>query len=443
MMQKTLCKQVLFFLVTAIAATAQVVSVSRVPMQQFERIPADQAIEQALMKSSLTDDGPPFHALMEISKPTDKDSPFEGTVEIYWLNASHSRVTVTSKNFQQTRIVNRDAVEEQNTGDFYPGWLRNYALALLDPLHRAELFRGRAGFVAVGEGQMRSCISRDDRPGGITDQMTWASICFQGADPLIESAMDFTSFMEFGDYQKFGKKQIARSYTNYDADNEKIIGRLKKLEALKQDDANLFAVEHPTPTEQQIATSFVSMATNVALIEKAPAIEWPTVREGKTDGYMIIHVLTDRTGQVREAYRHNSDNPGLEDFGREQALKFKFKPLLINGVAQQMETPLVLHFTSHIADPLPVVTGEEINKVASGCGYDPVLPAGLLPSGTSFKIRVSVNEQGKNTGEVFPSGVPWNVIQKAKLNTMNCHFKPYLVNGQPWYYHIDFVFSAP
>jgi hypothetical protein len=432
-----------FCLGNSIAIYAQVSSVSRPPMQNFERVPADQAIQRALEASSLTYHGVSFHALMEISKPTEKGSPFEGTIEVYWADATHYRIAVGSKSFQQTKIVSGDALEEKNTGDFYPGWLRNYALALLDPLRRADLFRGRIGTVAVGKGQMRSCISRDDRPGGITDQMTWASLCFQGSEPRIQSAMDFTSFMEFDDYEPFGKKQIARSYVTYDGDNEKILGRLSKLEAWKQVDESLLTVEHPTPTDQRIETSFVSMATNQALIEKAPAIDWPTIREGKTEGNMIIHVLTDRKGQVREAYEHSSDSGGVADFGRDQAMNYKFKPLMVNGVAEQMETPLVLHFSTHIADPLPVLTGKDIDKVASGCGYNPVLPAGLLPSGTSFKIRVSVNEQGKDTGESFPAGVPWEVIQKAKLNTRNCRFKPYLVNGQPWYYHIDFEFTAP
>ena len=268
-------------------------------------------------------------------------------------------------------------------------------------------------------------------------ELAMPKTCFHGSEPRIESTM------EFGDYERFGKKQIARSYTNYDDDNEKIIGRLIKLETLKAVDGTLFAVEHPTLPGQRIETSFVSTATNEALIEKAPTIEWPAVREGKTDGYMLVHVLTDRTGQVREAYKHNSDNPGLESYGRAQALNYKFKPLLVSGIAQQMETPLVLHFYTHIGDPLPVLTGKDIDKVASGCRYDPVLPSGLLPSGSSFKIRVSVNENGKNTGEVFPSGIPWAVIQRARLDTMGCRFKPYLVNGQPSYYHIDFVFTAP
>ena len=188
--------------------------------------------------------------------------------------------------------------------------------------------------------------------------------------------------------------------------------QLKELEPLNSIDDGLFQVSNPTPITQQIQTVFVSMATNQSLFESVPTIEWPPVHEGKTEGNMIVHVITDRTGQVREAYKHNSDNAGTEAFSTQQALKYKFKPLLVNGVAVQMETLLVLHFSTKIGDPIPVLTGDDIKKYAPGCDYKPILPKGLLPSGTTFKIRVSVNERGEDTGEIFPQDIPWSVVQR-------------------------------
>jgi len=67
----------------------------------------------------------------------------------------------------------------------------------------------------------------------------------------------------------------------------------------------------------------------------------------------------------------------------------------------------------------------------------------LLPSGTKFKITAGVNEEGKLTGESYPPGVAWDVVQKADLNTMGCKFKPYIVNGKPTYYAVEFWFTAP
>lgn len=407
------------------------------------KVSSGEALERALNTTSLTYRGSPFHAILEVSQTNDSKSPYQATIEIHWASPSQYRVVATSKTFQQTRIVNGKQVEEDNTGDFYPAWLRNYVRALMDPLPQAEEFRSDKSPVALGANISQSCVSRDDRTNGITDMMTWAQICFTGSEPRIKSAMDFTYFMEFGDYQPFGSKLVARTYTNYTDDNETVVGKLTTLEPLNSAGANLFIIEHPTPPDQRIETKFVSMATNESMIAQAPAIDWAPVHEGRTEGNMIVHVITDRTGQVREAYRHNSDNPGTEDFGVQQALRYKFKPLLVDGVPVQMETPLVLHFKTQIGDPIPVITGKDIDSVVSGCHYKPVLPKGLLPSGTTFRIRVSVNEQGKDTGESFPNGVPENVVQKAWQELQSCRYKIYLVNGQPWFHHIDFAFTAP
>ena len=113
------------------------------------------------------------------------------------------------------------------------------------------------------------------------------------------------------------------------------------------------------------------------------------------------------------------------------------------GQRVQVDGGVGFTFETKLEDPLPVVTGPQIERQLSGCHYDPVLPSGLLPKGTSFKIRVSVNEQGRETGESFPDGIPWAVVQRTGLNAADCHFKPYMVNGQPSYYYIDFVFTAP
>ncbi len=154
---------------------------------------------------------------------------------------------------------------------------------------------------------------------------------------------------------------------------------------------------------------------------------------------MIVYARTDRTGQVRESAKHNSDNPGLESFGIEQALRYRFKPLLVSGVPVQMEMPLVLHFTTKIADPLPFLTGEALLKQISGCDAKLVTSAPLGVRVTPTNI--SVNEQGKLTGEGYgPTVDPGSpaVLVTVKSNMglfFDCHFAPFLKNGVPWYYH--------
>jgi hypothetical protein len=415
-------------------------------------ISIDDALDRALRTTSLTDHGQPFHAILAISKSDNPSSPFHGTIEVFWRDANTYRIVITSETFSQTRIVSGEKIEEHNTGDFYPVWLRTYVNALLAPVPRPDLFRHRGGRIALGE-HMTSCASRDDRPGGITDQMTWGQLCFEGAEPRLSSVMDFTGFIEFKDYRKFGEKLIAYRYQDYLDGNNPVIGELQVLETLHSSDPSLFTVTQPTPASELLETTFVSTLKGESMLARADTSPWPPVHEGKTEGYMIVEAITDRTGQVREAYKHNSDNPGLEAAGVARALNYKFQPLLLNGVPQQMEMPLVLHFTSQIADPIPILTGDEISTVASGCGT-PSLPSGVLTKGTVFHIKISVNEEGKVTGESFPeankfypetnaTSVPNALLSPALRAVGQCRFTRYLRDGVPTYYHALFSFTAP
>lgn len=239
------------------------------------------------------------------------------------------------------------------------------------------------------------------------------------------------------DWKPFGKKQIARTYKTDVLDYREIVAHLAKLEELKDTPDDLFLVKTPTPLEQQIKTAFVSTRKEESLLENAPKIDWPTVREGRTEGYMIVYARTDRTGQVRGSAKHNSDQPGLENFGMEQALRYKFKPLIVNGVAMQMEMPLVLHFTSKLSDPLPTLKGQELLKQIKGC--DAKLVSATPTSGRVKSTSISVNENGKLTGEGYGPNVDVGspaVLVKPNFSLgSDCHFAPLIRNGVATYYH--------
>jgi hypothetical protein len=431
---------VVLTLFAGIAAAQVTVHIQKAP--NLEHITGEEAIERAQKQNSLTTHGFPFHAILDIGEPDNSNSRYRASIEIYWKDEAHYRVTTKSDTYSETRIVDKTQVEEHVSGDFYPAWLRNFVTALLNPLPRAKNILTRPSAVVVGNPTFQSCLERDDRTNGITDQMTWAKICFDGVTQIVSSE-DFTYTMRFTDYQAFDKKSIARTYTTKTPEEGKLVGHLTVLDAWKPVNAALLKIQLPTPQDRQVGTSFVSIATNESLIEKAPTIDWPSIPEGRTDGYMIIRVITDRTGQVREAYKFSSDTSIVDNVGRTEALQYKFRPLIVNDVAQQMETPLVIHFSTRIENPYPVVSGADVEKYATGCGYSPVLPAGLFPSGTTFKIRITVNEAGKITLEQLPPNIPWSAIEKSGFNANNCKFKPYLVNGQPEYHHIDFEFTEP
>jgi hypothetical protein len=100
--------------------------------------------------------------------------------------------------------------------------------------------------------------------------------------------------------------------------------------------------------------------------------------------------------------------------------------------------PLVLHFSSHLDNPIPILTFEQMKLQMRDCAI-PNLPTGSAP----VTIRVSVNEEGKMTG-MGPVGKGVGSDWLQAMNTLRpCHFAPYVVNGATTYYKGDVELKAP
>ncbi len=166
-----------------------------------ERVDSDIALDRALQASSLTVKGKPFHAVMDIGNT---GTEYSGKIEVWWVNEAKFRLIIASPQFSQEKIVNAGHVFEKDKGDYYPRWLENFSLALLDPVSLTRNFRGRSGSVLL-DGQS-PCLQRDDRPGGITDQLTWGILCFSGSQPVITSLLTTNTSLQYTGWRSFGKK---------------------------------------------------------------------------------------------------------------------------------------------------------------------------------------------------------------------------------------------
>jgi hypothetical protein len=411
--------------------------------QMPERVNGDVALDRALKTSSLTFQGKPFHAVMEVGTVGEEDS---GRIEFWWANASKYHVTIHSPKFSRTKTVNGERAFEQNDGDFYPQWLETFVLAVLDPVPMEKNVRGRGISVDLGVERGTNCIRHDDRTDGITDYLTYGMVCFVGTEPRVGYLYAFNYTMFFGDWKKFDGKQIPRSYITKVLDEDKLVGHLTLLERLNAPDESMFAVDSMTPPEATISTTLVSTQTGESLVEAAPAIQWPGVHEGNTQGFITLYVRTDRTGQVREAFRYNADQqPELAGLALQKALNYKFKPMIADGVPKQMEMPLVIHFFTSIGDPIPVLSVADMAKQTVSCKPNSI-PTGLLPQGTAITLRVTVDEKGQ-TVDVRPSGgrcqIPCPLLMGPENPLNHCRFAPVSQNGRATKYQGDVEVVAP
>jgi len=413
-------------------------------------VPLGDAVDKALAKGSLTyGDAQPFHIRVSITEPENPQSPYQGAIEEWWVSADQWRREVTDKDgLHQTIVVSDGKKTEKDEGDYFPLWLRNFETAIFDPIPNPAAWKMNGAVIEqikMPNGARSEPSVRAKSKIGTGDRATDA---FSNLSFDSEGRLSFFGgprySMEFHEYKSFGKKEIPRKLVDNPEPGTTLVGQVLVLEneAKTANRASLFT---PLPVNDD---RFQSAAVNSEQMEKLsednPPIEWPPVRSGNIHGHLAMYISADTEGNVREAWPLNSDNAGLEDPARDQVRKWKLKAAIDkNGKRVQVDGGLGFVFDTKIGDPLPVIRGSQIDTQSSGCGYLPILPPGLLPSGTTFKITVGVNEEGKLTGESFPPAIPWEVIQKAGLHTGDCKFKPYFVNGKATYYGVEFVFTAP
>ncbi len=402
----------------------------------------DALLDRMIATNVLTTPGaPPFHAILEISNEAFSPKEHHGRVELYWAASTSYLLKLETPEFGQTLIVSGDKVQESDRGDFYPGWVQDFVAALLDPMARAKDLRGHLNTYGDFPAAAYYCIKRDDRRNGITDYFTFAQVCYKkslGKD--LSYTLDFTHYLGLENLGPFHEKSIAHTYHVRTHDDTKLQGVFTTLEDWKPDSAKL-TIAKPTAPSDRLLTSLVSTATEESLLQSAPKdVHWPPVREGRLDGYLIVHAITDRTGQVREASPYNSDdNTELAPFDKQVAMQYKFKPYLVDGVPRQMEMPLVLHFSTTSGEPIPELDDTQTRKFITGCDL-PHKVSDPASAGQQIEIVFRVSQDGHmETVGSSDRTVPMISLFRA---FQGCRFGIYSPNGKPTRYHAHLSVKA-
>jgi hypothetical protein len=432
---------VLLLLVTSTIVSAQVKRTS---------VPLGSALSEAIAKSSLTENDPvPFHILILIKEPENPQSPYQASIEEWWVSKDQWRREVSDKDgLQQTIVVANGSRTEKDEGDYFPLWLHSFVTAAFDPIPNVADFDKMGATIeqiTLPNGAKSSPSVRLKSKIGTEDRATdaFSNISFDGKGLLSFYGSPRYS-MEFHDYGNFHKKQYPRTFVDNPEPGTRLVGKVVTLqdEAEARVSKNIF---EPLPTTDDRFTSVqVSSQQLEQLTAANPVITWPAVRSGNTHGQLAVYIGIDSQGQVREVWPLNSDNAGLEDPTRDQVRKWKIKsPVDKSGKPIQIEGGLGFHFDTGITNPLPVIAGADIQKQLIGCTYTPVLPTGLVPSGTVVQIRLSIDETGKRAGANFSGLSGLKVMQALGLDGKTCEFKTYLVDGKPTYYFLNFEYTAP
>ncbi len=405
---------------------------------------ADISDRAASISTLAAPDTPAFHLKAVITETTNPDSDYKAEVEEYWVTPDKWKRTVKSPEFSQTVVVNGDKYFEQDSGEYYPQWLRELVSAIFQPLPMLEQLKQTKSEIMVPSGgaHSMSCARFESKVGDAPTQNSVFSVfCFSGSPTIVDSVVTPGYSVEFKDYKAFGVKRIARRLVSDPEPGTTIEAEVTEVSPLSDPDESLFAVADVTPPAERINAAQLPESVVKTLYEDTPAIEWPSIRAGKTSGAMSLYVCADRKGKVREVWPLNSDNAALDDAARAQVMKWKFKPAAVRGVPIQVESILTFPFNSKVENPIHVLTNEEARKLATHVVEAEFKP-GMAPKGTVFTLRVSVGADGTILGTSNPNNVSTTLFLAGMNAVRQWKFGPYLRDGKPDAFDAEITFQV-
>src|SRR4051812_7228959 len=366
-------------------------------------VPLGNALDYALQHGTLVgSDTKPFHLRVHVFESTNPQSDYRAEIEEFWVSDSQWRRSIDSPDFKQTIVHNHDQLSEFDDGEYYPLWLKNVVTALVDPVPNRQHWNqlgAQITQITLPNGMRSDACAREKFKIGsdAVQNDAFANVCFDG-EGLLKFVGSPGYGMEFHDYKKFSKRMVPRTMREDPEPGTTIMANVVLLDELKNPGPSLFSVSEPTPAEKRVQSVVVSQQTIESFVIGPPEIVWPPVGSGKTAGLLSMYVSLDRKGNVREAYPLNSDNAGLQDAARDQLLKWKLKPIVVDGISVQAESALSFRFGTQAAAAGKDQTGTNtIQEILSGGGQSKASVA--LPD----RVRVS---QGVTAGLIISKVQP-------------------------------------
>lgn len=421
-----------------------------------------EAMERAVKLSQLTAPGSrPFHLKATIAELDSPDSDYKAEVEMYWVSGDRWRRTLTSPDFSQVMIVNGEKVAEQDQGDYSPFWLNDFVIAIFElapteirqsntPMPDLSSFQKEAakklppGLRGLRLDTGEQCIRSQEPAGTAPEQNTiFTTVCFVNPPGVLKSVVSPGFHAEFSDFRDFQGKSVARKISLNPEPGTRIEAHITELTELKDLDTTMFSIQTPSTMRERIARMRVSEKVARNLLQTSPEIEWQPVRDGKTSGTLSLMASVDKQGHVRETWPLNSDNPFPQDQARKAVSQWTFKPLVIEGVPVQMETILTFAFKTKIGNPIPVLSDAEARKLALETAEPEFGLANKPPAGTTFMVRVAVDEEGRIIGLNNINHLDMALLGPANAALHKWHFRPYMHDGKPDRFDADITFKVP
>jgi hypothetical protein len=394
-------------------------------------------VKKAVERSTLNQPGTkPFHlkAVLAPSLEQDRQSSRTGEVEIWWASPTQWRREVHSPDFHQIAIVNGQQEWQKNEGEYFPEWLRETSVALIEPVPSLD--------------QVLSQVKQSDvrRLMGTT-HFSWA---IMSTDGNVEKGMgagisvtDKTGLLQGGsgmgwsgyyrDYKSFHGRMVARRVS---VGTPEVTAKITTLEDLKDVPPGFFDASASGSDPSLLHTLVVEeKVLRINLLPGEP-VTWPPLKDGPLEGAVTTKIVVDRTGKVRELGSILSDNPGLSEAAGRTIGSMQFNPYFENGAAVQVVSRITMSFKTVRPGGMETFDsarnyfehGRQVSFLAAGKG-----PAYVLRATFQAKVAAGTVETGQYV-DTWKSDEEWRreaTIGKSRLVRARHGEKRYLLSEGP------------
>jgi len=306
----------------------------------------DQAgrIKKAVHRSTLDQPGTkPFHlkAVLAPSRARDNDSGRTGEVEIWWKSPTEWKREVRCPIFHQVQVVNNGQVWQKNEGDYFPEWLRQTAVELVQPIPRLDEVLHQIDSGEVKDMMGSTYISwMIPSSNGTAKSWMGATVAINDNSGLLFYGGGSGWGGLFHDYADFHGHMVPRTVA---VGSPEVTAKVTVLEDL-HDSPGMFdtsAGGADSPALETVLLDEQTLRRNLLPMKEAA---WPAVKDGPLEGTVTTEVAVDRAGKVREMGPLVSTNTGLNDTARAQVEAMRFQPFQQNGVPVQVVGRITLAF---------------------------------------------------------------------------------------------------
>jgi len=321
-----------------------------------------------------------FHLKAELAPSFDRDkaSGRTGEIEIWWASPTRWRREVRCASFYQIEIVDGSRDWQKNEGAVFPEWLREMAVAVVQPIPDLDATLAHVKTAAVRNEGRGINISWDE-PGtdGSVSKGNGAVIELDNDGPLF--AMSLGAVASLHEVVDFHGRQVARKVSG-EFGGPEVTARVTILEDLKEMPAD------PGGLSDAILKTVVMKELEVRRnLQPEQFGGWPPLPIGPIEGVMLLEALIDRTGKVVDFGSYLSDNPGLRAAAEDRARAMRFEPLVRDGMPVQVLTTITLPFKT--TRPPGVELFPPSKQIPAAAGVSPyVLKAEFTTRGSGGEV---------------------------------------------------------